>query len=105
RHAAIFMPRSGRSLANRERIARSTGMLRSAHSMRRRPSRARPRSLTSPATAWPFAAPLPRFLIFRGMSSILRLKNDHRNDVIAGDCESRDRAAQPEKFNLWAELI
>src|SRR5207247_1481169 len=60
RHAATRVPRSGRSLANRARIVRSTGMLRSDHSMRMRPCRASARSLTWPATAWPFpAAPPP----------------------------------------------
>ena len=46
-HAAMRMPSSGRSRANRSRMARSTGMSRSAHPMRPRPSWARERSLTS----------------------------------------------------------
>src|SRR5712671_6510045 len=41
------MPASGRSTANRSRIDRRTGISRSAHSIRRTPSAARPRSITS----------------------------------------------------------
>src|SRR3989338_3402056 len=47
RHAAMRRPLSGCSLANRARIRRSTGIERSAHSVRRRPSSASARSLTS----------------------------------------------------------
>ena len=41
------MPSSGRSRSKRSRMRRSTGISRSAHSMRRTPSAARPRSVTS----------------------------------------------------------
>src|SRR3989338_6485365 len=47
RHAAMRRPLSGCSLANRARICRSTGIERSAHSVRRRPSSASAMSLTS----------------------------------------------------------
>src|SRR6185369_400673 len=47
RHADSRVPLSGCSLANRARICRSTGMDRSAHSVRRRPSSARAISLMS----------------------------------------------------------
>src|SRR5262245_59107116 len=47
RHADTRKPASGRSRENRSRIARRTGMLRSAHSIRRTPSGASARSLTS----------------------------------------------------------
>ena len=43
-------PASGFSASNRSRIARSTGMSRSAHSTRFRPASASDRSLTSPST-------------------------------------------------------
>src|SRR5215211_606288 len=47
RQAATFRPSRGRSFSKRARMSRSTGMCRSAHSMRRRPSSARARSVTS----------------------------------------------------------
>ena len=50
RQADIRIPASGFSFANRSRIARSTGMSRSAHSTRFRPASASDRSLTSPCT-------------------------------------------------------
>src|SRR6476659_4970042 len=47
RQAEIRWPASGCSRSNRSRIAASTGICRSAHSMRRFPSAARARSFTS----------------------------------------------------------
>ena len=47
RQAAMRMPSSGRSAANRSRISASTGICRSAHSIRRTPSGASARSRTS----------------------------------------------------------
>src|SRR5256885_5308980 len=49
RHAARRLPLSGCSFANRAWIWRSTGIERSAHSLRRRPSSASARSFTSNA--------------------------------------------------------
>src|SRR5262245_38172159 len=61
-------PFSGRSFAKRARIARTTGMCRSAHSMRCLPSRASFMSLTWPATAAPLvAAPLLRREVLRAI--------------------------------------
>src|SRR5262249_28904251 len=57
RQAEIRRPLSGRSFANRERIARSTGMWRSAHSIRALPSFASFMSFTSPAVAVATATP------------------------------------------------
>ena len=48
RQADIRMPASGFSFSKRSRIALKTGMSRSAHSIRFRPSSANDRSLTSP---------------------------------------------------------
>src|SRR4051812_2137554 len=48
RQADILMPASGLSAANRSRIARSTGMSRSAHSIRCLPRVASEKSFTSP---------------------------------------------------------
>ncbi len=47
RHAPTRMPFSGFSASKRWRMEASTGISRSAHSMRPRPSAARPRSRTS----------------------------------------------------------
>ncbi len=47
RQAETRYPDSGFSRSNRSRMAASTGMCRSAHSMRRTPSGASARSLTS----------------------------------------------------------
>ena len=47
----------------RSRMRRSTGMDRSAHSVRRRPSAAKPRSLTSEAAARAVVAPTTRRMI------------------------------------------
>ncbi len=47
RHAPMRRPSSGRSRSKRSRIRRRTGISRSAHSIRRTPSAARPRSVTS----------------------------------------------------------
>jgi hypothetical protein len=47
RQAEMRMPASGCSRSNRSRIAASTGICRSAHSMRRTPSGASARSFTS----------------------------------------------------------
>src|SRR5699024_12850255 len=46
-HTAILVPSRGRSVVNRSRTLRSTGMERSAQSTRRTPALARPRSATS----------------------------------------------------------
>ena len=51
RQAPIRRPASGRSRSNRSRIRRRTGISRSAHSMRRTPSSASERSVTSCGTA------------------------------------------------------
>ena len=48
RQADILIPASGFSLSKRSRIARSTGMSRSAQSTRFRPASASDRSFTSP---------------------------------------------------------
>ncbi len=50
RQAPMRRPASGRSRSKRSRIWRRTGISRSAHSMRRRPSAARERSVTSCGT-------------------------------------------------------
>ena len=47
RQAPMRRPSSGRSRSKRSRIRRRTGISRSAHSIRRTPSAARPRSVTS----------------------------------------------------------
>src|SRR5690349_16944007 len=95
RQAAMRMPRSGRSFAKRARIARSTGMLRSAHSMRMRPSRASRSSFTWPATAWPFACARP-FFFGDAMESPSRNEVERVSLRCAEDCARAERAAQLE---------
>src|SRR6266511_4498177 len=56
RQAAILRPASGCSFSKRARMSRSTGMCRSAHSMRSRPSSARARLVTSCGKAPPSTA-------------------------------------------------
>jgi len=52
RQADILIPASGFSVANRSRMARKTGMSRSAHSIRCLPAAASEKSFTSPLCAF-----------------------------------------------------
>src|SRR5436190_21206983 len=70
RHAAIRYPASGCSRSKRSRIAASTGICRSAHSIRRFPSPARARSFTS-----------YRFVV--AMDSFPRLRDFEKTFVLA----------------------
>src|SRR5262245_50542325 len=87
-------PLSGRSFAKRARIARTTGMCRSAHSMRCLPSRASFMSLTWPATAAPLvAAPLLRREVLRAIERSSREGELSSGESDCGANARRDCAA------------
>ena len=83
RHAPRRCPLSGSSFAKRSRMIRSTGICRSAHSIRLRPAAANPRSRTS--------CPLPlelgiRVLLLTKIPSVTKIPKRRR-----GHCNSRRR--------------
>ena len=77
-------PSSGRSRSNRSRMRRRTGISRSAHSIRRTPSAARPRSVTS------WAGSVLAVVIERSISLRLKRRRSGRGEVRPRRAEAVD---------------
>src|SRR6059058_1094904 len=81
RQAEMRWPASGCSLSNRSRIAASTGICRSAHSMRRTPSGASAMSFTS----WRFVVAIQSFQLGDEQTLVLSLFPVECRDFCAGE--------------------